>query len=462
MSADDSPNIGTPRSSRYAHSSSELSRVGGAIQQRTHDLEARYRELQTIMHITARVNEGLFLDDILDGVYQDFKMLIPYERIGFSLIEEKGTVVRARWAQAEYTPLLLDRGYAAKLEGSTLEQILLTGQPRIINDLEAYFAHKPNSASTRLILDEGIRSSLTCPLIANGEAVGFMFFSSRTPHTYADAHVEVFQQIAGQLSVMVEKGQLVAELSAQKLELEHKNDELSDLNKLKNSFLGIAAHDLRNPLSNILMATSLMTSPDFDLTEEDRRTMLREIDNQAQYMMNLLNDLLDVSHIESGSFTLLPVEIDLPSFLREVAIRHHRLAEAKNSAVQLDNLAPGRVFADPIRLAQVLDNLISNAVKYSPPGSTITVRTRAEKRMWRVEVQDQGPGLTIEDQALLFKDFVRLSATPTNGEKSTGLGLAIARRVVEAQGGTIGVESEFGHGATFWFTVKNARRDRSR
>ncbi len=462
MSADDRPNVGTARSAGVEYPSGEINRIGSAIQQIAGDLEVRYRELQTLVQITARVNEGLFLDDILDGVYRDFKALIPYDRIGFSLIEEKGTLVRARWAQADYAPLQLTRGYAAKLAGSTLEIILKTGQPRIINDLELYYASKPTSAATRLILDEGIRSSLTCPLIANGAAVGFMFFSSCQPHMYAHAHVELFQQIAGQMSVMVEKGQLVAELSAQKLELEQKNDELSDLNKLKNSFLGIAAHDLRNPLSNILMATSLMTSADFDLSPEDKTVLLKEIDHQAQYMMNLLNDLLDVSHIESGSFTLTPEVIDLASFLNDVTQRHHRLAETKNSAVQLDAVPAAQILADPIRLSQVLDNLISNAIKYSPPGSTITVRARTVKRMWRIEVQDQGPGLTEEDQQSLFQDFARLSARPTNGEKSTGLGLAIARRVVEAQGGKIGVESQLGAGATFWFTVKAAAHRRSR
>jgi signal transduction histidine kinase len=105
-------------------------------------------------------------------------------------------------------------------------------------------------------------------------------------------------------------------------------------------------------------------------------------------------------------------------------------------------------------LRQVVDNLISNAVKYSPPGSrvTVTVETSGDSG-WRINVADEGPGITPADRKKLFKDFARLSARPTGGEKSIGLGLAISRRVVEAHGGKIGVDSEPGRGANFWFTL---------
>jgi signal transduction histidine kinase len=436
----------------------EIGRIGIAIQELALNLETRYRELQTIMQVTARVNSGLFLDEILEGVYRDFKDFIPYDRIGFSLIENDGKSIRARWAKAEYTPLRLGGGYTADLAGSTLQMIISTGQPRIINDLEAYAKQKPESKSTRLILEEGIRSSLTCPLTANGVPVGFMFFSSRQPNTYATIHVDTFQQIAGQLSVMLEKGRMVAELTAQKLELEQKNNELLRLGDLKNSFLGMAAHDLRNPIGNIQMAMSLLMDKRFTLTPDEKEDMFSDINQQANYMLSLLNDLLDVSQIESGKFALKIVPVEIGDFLQEVVLRHHRLAEKKGSAVHLEAAINGKVMADPIRLRQVLDNLISNAVKFSPTGSVISVRAQREKNDWMISVHDQGPGLTAQDQQRLFQDFAQLSAKPTGGEKSTGLGLAITRRVVEAHSGRIGVNSEPGQGATFWFTLKRAKR----
>ncbi len=341
MSENKSSQVLAAQAQELAFPGDEIARIGLAIQELAQDLEIRYRELQKIMQITAQVNAGMFLDDILEGVYRDFKAFIPYDRIGFSLIDEDGESVRARWAKAEYAPLRLSRGYSAKLAGSTLDTIINTGQPRIINDLMAYAQNKPESKSTKLILEEGIRSSLTCPLIANGTPIGFMFFSSREPNTYASLHIDIFQQIAGQMSVMVEKARLVAELAAQKHELEQKNEELRRLNDLKNSFVGMAAHDLRNPIGNIQMSMSLLMDTGFTVPDEVQQEIFAEIDKQSRYMLSLLNDLLDVSHIESGKFTLDQVSIDVGDFLNDIVQHHHRMAEAKGSSVTLETSAAG-------------------------------------------------------------------------------------------------------------------------
>ncbi len=431
----------------------EIGRLGVALQTLAHSLEARYREIQNLNQITSRINAGLLLDEILDEVYRDFREFIPYNRIGFSLIEDDGKVVRARWAKTDQPVVKLGRGYSAPLAGSSLQTIIETRKPRIINDLVAYLEAKPESASTRLVVEEGIRSSLTCPLIANGVPVGFMFFSSVEPNAYADVHVEIFQRIAEQLSVIVEKGRMVSELAAQKEAIERQNDELRHLNELKNSFLGMAAHDLRNPLANIQLASELLIDMKASMSDEERDQFLQEMNQQTQYMLALLNDLLDVSHIESGKLNLTPATVNVADFLGDLVKRHAKLAEPKRTRVILEPVPAGEVNADPLRLRQVMDNLISNAVKYSPPGSEVRLRVKHDGSIWRFEIQDQGPGITPEDRAKMFQDFARLSARPTGGEKSTGLGLAITRRVIEAHHGKIGVESEVGKGSTFWFTL---------
>jgi len=147
----------------------------------------------------------------------------------------------------------------------------------------------------------------------------------------------------------------------------------------------------------------------------------------------------------------------MTELLEDAVRRNDLLAAKKNTRVVLQTVEPGTVLADPIRIRQVLDNLISNAVKYSPPGSLVTVRAKRGSICWRVEVQDEGPGISSKDRERLFHDFARLSARPTGGEKSTGLGLSIARRVIDAHGGEIGVDSVDGKGATFWFTLPNSR-----
>ncbi|MBN1201875.1 MAG: GAF domain-containing sensor histidine kinase [Anaerolineae bacterium] len=428
--------------------------LGQVLQELGRTLTIERRRQQQLAAIITHINTGLLLDEILDNVYDNFRDLIPYNRIGFSLLEDEGRSVRARWARTDRRDIKLDEGYSNELAGSSLEDIIRTGQPRILNDLEDYLRRKPDSESTQLIVAEGMRSSLTCPLIANGEPVGFMFFSSITPHIYESAHIDIFQRIAAELSVMVEKGRLVSELAEQKAAIEAQNSELRRLNDLKNTFLGIAAHDLRSPLSLIQTALIFLLDPNIALSDDERQGIMREVAQQSRYMLDLLDDLLDVTRIEAGKLELKPKAINLAMFLDETIARQARLAANKGTQVILVQPVPaGDVMADPVRLRQVIDNLVSNAVKYSPPGSTVRVGVKQTTFGWRISVQDEGPGIDPNDRERLFQDFARLSARPTGGEKSTGLGLAITRRVVEAHGGQIDVDSEPGSGATFWFTL---------
>ncbi len=410
-------------------------------------------EIQKLSAIMAHINAGLLLDDVLDRMYDDLREIIPYDRIGVSFLEDEDRLVRAYWMRSSMPNAQIPSGYAAPLMGSSLETIVVTGKPRIINDLEVYLQQKPHSEATQLMVEEGIRSSLTCPLIMGGKTIGFIFFSSREPNTYAEGHVEVFEQIAGQIAAAVEKGRLVSELATQKAEIEAQNRELRRLNDLKNSFLGFAAHDLRNPIGSIKVAAELLLGEWREAIPEEMQRILQNIYRQASFTLNLLNDLLDIAHIESGSFTIEAARMDISTFLEEAVERHREAANAKSIRLRLRCISSGEVVADPLRLQQAVDNLISNAIKYSPLKRLVVVRCIRTQDGWRIEVEDEGPGIHPQDRPRLFEGFARLSARPTGDEKSTGLGLAIARRIVEAHGGQIGVESEPGEGALFWFTL---------
>ncbi len=196
-------------------------------------------DLHRLNAITASINAGFSLDEVLDRIYENFKGVIPYNRISFSLIEQDGKMVRACWVRTDRETVRIAKGYAAPLEGSSLQQVVATNRPRIINDLRAYLANKPGSTSTRLIVEEGYRSSLTCPLIANGVPIGFLFFSSVYANSYTEEHVAIFEQIAGQIAVIVEKSRLTSELALQKAEAERQAHELAVLNRL---LLDSAAH----------------------------------------------------------------------------------------------------------------------------------------------------------------------------------------------------------------------------
>lgn len=436
-----------------ADASDPVGQLGIELDRLSQILEARYHELQKLDEITLHINHGLLLNEVMDSIFINFKTLIPYNRIGLSLIEADSNTVRAHWARSDNPEMRITKGYSAQLEGSSLQTILETGQPRIINDLVEYLKQKPESESTRRIVEEGVRSSLTCPLLANGVAVGFLFFSSYETNTYAPGHIHLFNRIAKQVSVIVEKGRLVSELALKKAAIEHKNAELIRLNELKNTFLGMVAHDLRSPVSILRMSLGLLLSPDTNLTPCELDEILRDMNRQAEHMSGLIDDLLDVTVIESGKLDLRLQVVDLPEFLQSSVRRHNQLASPKGTTIELSLEQPGHVLVDAHRLRQVIDNLVSNAVKFSPPYSLVRVTAERQPAAWYIAVIDQGPGLTDEDQQRLFTAYTRLSAKPTGGERSVGLGLMITRRIVEAHGGEIGVKTAPGKGATFWFTL---------
>ena len=189
-----------------------IGELGTALVELSKVMERRYVELARLLEIAERVNHGVFIGEVMDHNYETFRPIIPYDRIGLALLENDAETLRSHWARSDAAELKITTGYSQDIRNSSLQQILLDGQPRVLNDLETYARENPGSESSRLALAEGVRSSLTCPLVAMGKAVGFLFFSSMTPHTYANVHQDLFLRIASQLSIILEKSRLYEEL----------------------------------------------------------------------------------------------------------------------------------------------------------------------------------------------------------------------------------------------------------
>lgn len=419
----------------------EIGELGRMLRDLGETLEHKFLELQQISRITAQINAGFLLDEVLDSVYATFHTVIPYDRIGFSLLDEECATLTARWAKSRAPTMLINSDYSAPLEGSSLRTVLETGQPRILNDLEDYLTEHPHSASTRLVVREGMRSSLTCPLIANRKPIGFMFFSSMQPGAYREEHVELFQAIAGQLAMIVEKGRLY--------------QRLVELDELKSKFLGIVVHDLRNPLNVVKGYLGLMRAGTLNPTGEERDSIYGTMERACERMLDLMNDLLDIRAIESGRLDLEPRQVGIRPFLDGVLRENLVLGQAKEIALRVE-IADGvdGAWFDPQRVSQVLENLITNAFKFSHGGTEVLVRAvPCPSGRVVVSVADHGQGIPSHEQTQLFSEFGQCSVRPTGGEKSHGLGLAICKRIVEAHGGRIWVKSRPGEGSTFGFTL---------
>jgi signal transduction histidine kinase len=238
-----------------------------------------------------------------------------------------------------------------------------------------------------------------------------------------------------------------AEVRRQNEALGRINQHLARLNEEKSSMLGIAAHDLRNPLSAIGLFAEVITRSG---EESGAEAPARRIQKLVGEMSMLIERLLNSSRIDAGQISLQMEGVEPCLLLRELAERHRAAAEAKQLMLELDLPPEGApaLLADPFHLMEVLDNLVSNALKFMPPGPPAR-RVTLRVRDGLIEIQDEGPGFTEEDKEHAFERFRRLSARPTAGEGSTGLGLSIARALLEAMGGELTLHSEHGQGATF-------------
>ncbi|WP_119066018.1 hybrid sensor histidine kinase/response regulator [Aggregatilinea lenta] len=240
-------------------------------------------------------------------------------------------------------------------------------------------------------------------------------------------------------------------------ELEDANERLVQLNELKNEFMGIAAHDMRTPLTVIKGIASMLLVRQ-NIPPEMREEYMQMILDSVQDMLNLLNDLLSISEIESGKLTLRPQEVEPDAYVKRVAQLNRPLAENKDIQIVTD-LAPDlpHMRFDPERVQQVFNNLLSNAFKFSNPRTTVTIRAvQGDDDTVVFSVIDQGQGIPASEVDQIFEAFQRSSTRATAGESSTGLGLAICRRIVELAGGKIAVESELGKGSRFYFTLPYA------
>ncbi|HYO78080.1 MAG TPA: HAMP domain-containing sensor histidine kinase [Thermoanaerobaculia bacterium] len=261
----------------------------------------------------------------------------------------------------------------------------------------------------------------------------------RTQSTY-----ELYEQLA----------RVNNELVTAQRELARTVAELKRLNAYKDELLGVAAHDLRNPLNaNAAFITFLIE--DAEQMSDNNLVLLDRLRANSTYMLRLVDDVLDFSAIEAGHVRLHLEESALDLIVSRVIATMRILAEVKQVEVRYTpnrDLPPLQL--DRIKMSQAVQNVVSNAVQYSPQKSAVDVRLIAEEGFVTIEVEDRGPGIPPEEREDLFKPFKRLSTVKFAKQRSVGLGLAITRRLVEAHGGTIAVESEVGKGSIFRIRLK--------
>jgi len=254
-----------------------------------------------------------------------------------------------------------------------------------------------------------------------------------------------------------ELSQLNNDLVNLQRELTKKNAELARLNELKNQFLGMATHDIRNPLSVIMTYADFLLDETKNSLSEEHQNFLKIIFSSAEFLLSLIEDLLDITQIESGKLTLNLQRINIVELAQNNIALNNSLAAKKNIKIYLNQSSKNiSINVDPPKLEQVLNNLTSNAVKFSHPGSSVQVNIIEKDQSVVFEFEDQGVGIPEDMVDKIFTPFEKASSEGTAGEKTTGLGLSIAKKIIEGHGGTIMVSSKLGVGSKFSFELPKA------
>ena len=242
-------------------------------------------------------------------------------------------------------------------------------------------------------------------------------------------------------------------LLTQKLESE--NRQIQEANRLKSQFLANMSHELRSPLNAIIGFSDLLYTENPPIEAAKQHQYIGHIRTSGRHLLQLINDVLDLSKVESGKFEFFPEQVELPALINEVVTVLFTQIQRRRLKVEVEvETAFHRVAIDPARLKQALYNYLSNAIKFTSEYGRIDVRVVAHREgFFRIEVEDTGVGIAENDLPRLFVEFQQLDTSYTKRHQGTGLGLSLTRRMVEAQGGSVGVRSVLGQGSVFWLTL---------
>jgi signal transduction histidine kinase len=256
----------------------------------------------------------------------------------------------------------------------------------------------------------------------------------------------------GVLRDITDRKNLEEQLQTKNALLETQNREVQQANRLKSEFLANMSHELRTPLNAIIGFSQLMHDGKVGPIATDHKEYLGDILGSARHLLQLINDVLDLSKVEAGKMEFSPEPVDLKKIIGEVRQVLQTLSASKRLAVDVEVSAQvGQLVIDPAKLKQALYNYMSNAIKFTPEEGRITVRALAEgDDSFRLEVEDTGIGIVPDDIGKLFAEFRQLESATTKKHQGTGLGLALTKKIVEAQGGRVGVKSTPDEGSVFY------------
>ena len=411
-------------------------------------LRAHASQMETLYTIGQEVGRTLAIDEViqlaLDRVVSASGFDVAFIHFaGKSAAPAVYAAVCASRPTAEQTQLL------ARLGGDLQRKIAVCKEPWFIEDT----AVRPELRELREI--GGMRAMAVLPLCGGEQRRGTLTLMSPRAHTFSPEESQFLQALGQQIALAIENAQLYGATVEVNAHLQEEIEERNRAEKTLADFTAMVVHDLRSPLSNVVSIAESLQNGLFGSVNEEQNKWLWKIENNCKSLIEHVSDFLDLSKIEAGHIELVKKAVDLEALIHEILVEHSIQADKRRISLrsQIDRSLP-TTWVDPRRFNQVLSNLLSNALKFSDDGGDIEVgASRGNGNEVKAWVKDAGVGIAHDEIGQIFEKYRQVSSGRSSGQKGTGLGLVICKKIVEAHGGRIWAESQEGRGATVFFSL---------
>jgi len=425
-------------------------------------LETKVEEFTILHQIVQTGTEMLELEQVLSNALERVMQLMAVDSGAILLTnEQKGnlsTVARGG-VSTEFLKKLKKLPSSNNITG----RLILSGMPLVVEDTAKY----PQLADS-LLSEEGLQSIAAVPLRSSGLIIGTLIIASRNLRSFNSGEIHLLNTIGEGLGPALKNAELYEVLRGKNRQLDEQNQELRSrqrklveksrevevASRLKSEFLANMSHELRTPLNVVIGFSELMLDQAPGPVNKEQRECLADILSSGRHLLGLIDQVLDLSKIESGRTELRLAEVALPQVIESLKNTMLPILKPKRQIldISIEEGLPA-VSADKAKLRQVFFNLLSNSSRFTPEGGRIEIKAVSNGTHCRVSVTDNGIGIKKEDQDRIFEPFCQLDSTPARGNNGTGLGLVVVKQIVEKHGGQVWVESEYGKGSRFSFTL---------
>ena len=412
------------------------------VQARTTELAQSVEELRALGDVSQAVNSTLDLNTVLNTIVTKATQLSGTEAGAIYVVNESTREFDLSATYGISPALIKTLNEEHSGISAAVGELASLRIPSQLSDLK----DEPPSRINDIVLRAGYRARLLIPLLRSNEVVGALVVRRLAPGAFSKETVELLQTFAAQSVLAIQNARLFTRN-------EEKSQQLLLASQHKSQFLANMSHELRTPLNAILGYTELMLDDIYGAMSDRARATLSRVQANGKHLLGLINEVLDLSKIEAGQLELSLGDYAIKDIVYNVFGAVEPLASNKHLVLKVElapNLPPAR--GDERRLTQVLFNLVGNAIKFTDNGE-VTIKASAGDKCYTIAVCDTGPGIAAADQAKIFEEFQQADSSTTKQKGGTGLGLTIAKRIIEMHGGRLWVESEIGKGSIFSFTI---------